>query len=663
MNNYKSTIKFSLLFFCFIILSFIAQAQPKPFRVVGYFVNWYDTKAYARTLDYSKLTHINYAFTNVKNLNGELEEQGSDLDTLINRAHEKNVKVLISLGGGAMSATTKNTYFTLFSTAENRALFTHQIALYIAKYKLDGIDVDLEGDVINKDYSAFIKQLTDTLHPKNLLVTAALNGSGSDNFSNETIALFDWINIMSYDATGSWTPNNPGQHASYEYAVEGINSWSARGARKDQLCVGLPFYAHAFLNDINLDYIEYRDILKRYPNAYQQDTVGYIVYYNGIPTIKQKTYMALAQAGGVMIWALQHDATRDKSLLNAINEVVTTYSSNNIAPIIKITNPTKDTVINKSDLPISFEYNDTENSFMKSNIYINEIKINELPKGTKTFNLQNLSNGTYTIVVEGIDNQYESGSDTIKLTVNNIANDAFNGIIKHIPGKIEAEDYNIGGQSISYNDMTINNSGNTYRADGVDIESCLDKGMGYDLGWVSAGEWLDYTVEVDSTFFYDIEFRTATPNSGKSISISSNNTSIAENVAITNTGSWQKWSSVYTRKVKLEKGAQTLRIKFNSGDFNLNYFKITPSKTTDIQQNTVNSITLFPNPATSELMISGLNNNIKIVQADIIDLNGKTLLVQKTASKTIDISTLQKGTYLLKLVFNSKTEYLKFQKK
>jgi hypothetical protein len=45
------------------------------------------------------------------------------------------------------------------------------------------------------------------------------------------------------------------------------------------------------------------------------------MYYNGIPTIKQKTALAKEKASGIMIWQILGDAPGPKSLLGAINEV------------------------------------------------------------------------------------------------------------------------------------------------------------------------------------------------------------------------------------------------------------------------------------------------------------------------------------------------------
>jgi hypothetical protein len=50
---------------------------------------------------------------------------------------------------------------------------------------------------------------------------------------------------------------------------------------------------------------------------------GETMYYNGIPTIRSKTALALKDARGVMIWELTQDAQGSGSLLKNIDEVIT----------------------------------------------------------------------------------------------------------------------------------------------------------------------------------------------------------------------------------------------------------------------------------------------------------------------------------------------------
>ncbi|KKU81020.1 MAG: hypothetical protein UY07_C0027G0001, partial [Parcubacteria group bacterium GW2011_GWA1_47_8] len=65
-----------------------------------------------------------------------------------------------------------------------------------------------------------------------------------------------------------------------------------------------------------------------------------------------------------------------------------------------------------------------------------------------------------------------------------------------IPGKIEAENYDMGGAGIAYADTTLGNAGSTYRSDDVDIWSIGGTGEIPYVGTTAAGEWLEYTVNV-----------------------------------------------------------------------------------------------------------------------------------------------------------------------
>lgn len=307
-----------LLLFC----SLASYSQNSAFKVIGYFTSWGDTDKDLAQMDFSKLTHVNWAFKIPDSL-GNLDKNEVNVVKLVEKAHASNVKVMVSLGGGSASGgKNRANWFNLISTSEKRAGFIHNISEYLKKYKLQGVDIDYEGGAINADYDPFIKQLCDTLRPMGMLITAALNGYGNDRLKDETLPLFDWINIMSYDYTGSWTADNPGQHSSYDYAVWGIDKWMARGLKREQAIVGVPFYAHAFKTDIKYDYKNYNEIIKSFPEANKKDYLGDFVWQNGIPTIQKKTKLAMDRAAGIMIWALNYDTYDENSLLKAIDDVV-----------------------------------------------------------------------------------------------------------------------------------------------------------------------------------------------------------------------------------------------------------------------------------------------------------------------------------------------------
>jgi GH18 family chitinase len=290
-------------------------------KVIAYVPNWIDLNAFSNSIQYNKLTHINIAFEN-PDANGYLSFQTGS-NTIIQAAHSQNVKVFVSLGGGSVSegGTIRDNYFNLI-TSGNRSAFIQKILDFVVAHNFDGVDMDLEGPAINGDYGNFVIDLATKLHASGKLLSAALSeGYGGGNVPPSTFTAFDWINIMAYDATGPWNPNSPGQHSPYSMAVSQFNYWTGRGLPASKAIIGVPFYGYGFGSAANQG-ISYSDIVNTYPGAENSDQVGSTIYYNGIPTIKQKTTFALQNAGGVMIWQLAQDAVGAKSLLTAINEVV-----------------------------------------------------------------------------------------------------------------------------------------------------------------------------------------------------------------------------------------------------------------------------------------------------------------------------------------------------
>lgn len=316
-NNYKT-----MRSRCIIILMLgvfnLSIAQKK---VIAYIPNWIDLNAFSSSVQYSKLTHINIAFEN-PDANGYLSFN-SGSNTIIQAAHAQNVKVFVSLGGGSVSegGAIRDNYFNLIKSA-NRTAFIQKIYDYVVAHNFDGVDMDLEGPAINSDYGGFVIALAAKLHANGKLITAALSeGYGGANVPSSTFAAFDWINIMAYDATGPWAPGSPGQHSPYSMAVNQFNYWTGRGLPASKAIIGLPFYGYGFGSSANQG-ISYANIVNTYPGAENTDQVASTIYYNGIPTIKQKTTFAIQNAGGVMIWELSQDAVGSKSLLTAIDQVV-----------------------------------------------------------------------------------------------------------------------------------------------------------------------------------------------------------------------------------------------------------------------------------------------------------------------------------------------------
>jgi Carbohydrate binding module (family 6) len=146
----------------------------------------------------------------------------------------------------------------------------------------------------------------------------------------------------------------------------------------------------------------------------------------------------------------------------------------------------------------------------------------------------------------------------------------YGGSAAAVPGTVQAANYDTGGQGVAYNVSSVNGTGNSYRPDGVDLETCTDTGCGLDIGWTGTGQWFRYTVNVASARTYTVTLRLASPN-GVTDALhiaSSSGASLSGPVSAPVTGGWQTWTTV-TVSVTLPAGQQVLTIDQDNGGWNI----------------------------------------------------------------------------------------------
>jgi beta-glucanase (GH16 family) len=143
-----------------------------------------------------------------------------------------------------------------------------------------------------------------------------------------------------------------------------------------------------------------------------------------------------------------------------------------------------------------------------------------------------------------------------------------------VPGTVEAEDYDLGGQDVAYVDVDASNNGGAYRpGEGVDLEGTTDAGSGFNVGWTVPGEWIAYAVDVIAGT-YDIEVRVASAVSGGTLHIEFDGIDETGPVTFPDTGDWQNWTTVRAEDVTLHAGMQTMRLAIDAGEFNVNRITI-----------------------------------------------------------------------------------------
>jgi hypothetical protein len=139
-----------------------------------------------------------------------------------------------------------------------------------------------------------------------------------------------------------------------------------------------------------------------------------------------------------------------------------------------------------------------------------------------------------------------------------------------LPGNVEAEDYDTGGEGVAYHDVTPGNSGE-YRNDDVDIWlAAAPSTEGYYAGNCATGEWLEYTVNVASSGKYNVVFRVTTgTNSGRALHAEIDGVDVTGTVNLPNTGHWHAWADA-PATANLSAGQHVLRVVFDAGGLNLN---------------------------------------------------------------------------------------------
>ncbi len=131
------------------------------------------------------------------------------------------------------------------------------------------------------------------------------------------------------------------------------------------------------------------------------------------------------------------------------------------------------------------------------------------------------------------------------------------GIYYPVPARIEAESYSV--------------------MSGIALEGTSDFDGIANVGWIDAGDWLQYNIDIADTNDYYLYLRIAATAS-TSLDVIVDETSLGT-VNITSTGGWQNWKT-FRIQIPLNKGKARLKLYANSANFNINWLRISTSDNT-----------------------------------------------------------------------------------
>jgi GH18 family chitinase len=691
MKNVSPIIVRRVLLIIGVCFAIVQNIRAQNF-VVGYMPTYNNFPNAVYGFDLDVLTHINIAFVNPDG-NGNIY-MPNGTSTVVNAAHAKGVKVQISICGGAGSATD---YHNILSNSNTTNYFIANLVKACVDNNLDGVDVDIEGNVLDGNYVTaaqyenFVTKLGIALHAQNKLMTSALAGWFIDRVTNTAAQSFDLLGLMSYDAFGGWT--GPGQHSPYSMAVNDFNQWkNDKGVDPKKILIGLPFYGYGWGN--NQRAWPYADVVNAFSGAENLDQIGTgadVFYYNGIPTIKQKTTFAKANSAGVMIWELTQDIAGAKSLLKAVGEVMGTKNSDlvpdNLAKGKTCTSSSNEVgnnvLANATDGLYSTRWSSlfTDNEWLYVNLAdtynVSQVKITWETASAKNYSVQFSEDAINWSTIKTISNNTILTNDHSGLNgkakfvrINCSARNTvygysiyelevygtalpkpYSGTAATIPGIIQAENYDLGGEGIGYHDMGATNTHGQYRADGVDIEACSDAGTGFNIGDTQAGEWLVYSVNVSTAGLYELNVRVAATAAGKNMSIEMDDVNVSGTISIPNTNGWQTWQTVTIKNISLTAGLKTMKVVMGSDLINLNNISFVKPTITNIDNELVNSTNIYPNPTAESLHYSLSNLMLNDNKIEFINTDGDVVLELNNVeiNGIINLENLSAGIYVCRI--------------
>jgi chitinase len=350
--------------------------KPAPYVVIAY-VGGFRGLINADSIQVEKLTHINYAFVDIRDGKAWLHNEHNDTTNFrrLTAARSRNpaLRILISIGGWSWS----KHFSDAVLTDSSRTVFAASATAIVGEYGLDGVDIDWEYPGMEGDHNVFrpedklhytlmfkaIRESLDSLGRitgKTYQVTTAVGASGEyilHTAMDSAQRWLDYVNVMSYDFkeggdslsghhTNLLSSPDDRSHQSTDLA---IRDFEAAGVPASKLVIGIAFYGHGwkmktddnhglyrssagpfrvgggytYIKDSLVDqkgYHRYWDRKAKAPWLYQPQEKIFISYDDERSVKEKCKYVEKNRLAGVMFW--EYFADRKGYLLDEIDNTI-----------------------------------------------------------------------------------------------------------------------------------------------------------------------------------------------------------------------------------------------------------------------------------------------------------------------------------------------------
>ena len=270
-----------------------------------------------------------------------------------------------------------------------------------------------------------------------------------------------------------------------------------------------------------------------------------------------------------------------------------------------------------------------------------------------------LTAGTNVLRFETTTGRFNIDKISFNLTPSTTPQSPYNGIAQVVPGTVEMEFYDLGGQGVAYNDKDTGNNGNYLRTDDVDMYSGI-------VAWIQKDEWIEYTIDIQQTGLYNFSALASSIFDNKTFQLSIDGIPLGQDFTVPNTSSWENFQFINQNTISLTAGQKILRLTSLSGGFNIDKVTITAANTSSTAtsdlsllytKSNIQTVSTYPNPVDSNVTVNAPDYISKIILHNstgnfVASFNGTS----NTSYLSINLNTLKKGTYIA-TIFTEKEVY------